>query len=135
MIDMSTNNQPSIPSGLSEAMIAAAVNNPGATISAGDLAEATVSSPRHHVPLKEADKDIRPNISGNRPNEGLVSGPSKNFGGRLAEQAHQFKADEAKRLKDIEETKSSLAPAALKRDIEILKRQVKKLQAQLKEGK
>ena len=124
---MSTSN---IPSGISEEMIQALVDNPGQTISNSPNGEATASPPRAQVPIKGYQSDIRPKVEGNTE---LISGLSSNFAKRLAKQAQTDSAASRKAQEKDQAEKETLLPTALRRDIEALRRQVKRLEKQLKD--
>ena len=68
-------------------MVEAAVSNPGAVVSKGDLESASAGAPRQSVPISGYGSEIRPRIANNDPSEGLIAGPSKSFGSHLAKLA------------------------------------------------
>ena len=127
MIDMSTNKKINLPEGITPEMVAAAVSNPGVVVS---KESATSSSPQRSIPIDGYQSQIRPNIPGNN---GFVTGPSKSLGSHLAQQAQDFAASEAARLKDEDESKKALSPQSLRRDVEALRREITRLKKQLKE--
>ena len=97
---------------------------------------ATVLTPSTSHPISGQLKDIRPNFAGNTPGkDGLVNNVSPSFAGRLAGQAQAFAKTELQRLEADAQAKESLTNKALRRDLEALRRQVKRLEKALKEVK
>ena len=125
---MSTNN---IPSGITQDMIDVAISNPGVAVSNGDLA--TARTPVNNISIRGAGKDLRPNVAGNRPQEGLVDGPSPKFSKGLASSAQADAAAQLKLLEDRQKEKESLSNQALRRDVEAMRRAVKRLEKQVKD--
>ena len=125
---MSINN---LPIGVTQEMIDVAVANPGVAVSNGDLA--TARTPVNSIAIRGAGKDLRPNVEGNRPQEGLVDGPSPKFIKGLATSAQADAAAQLKLLDDRQKEKESLSNQALRRDVEALRRAVKRLEKQVKE--
>lgn len=122
-----SDNKITVPSGLTEDMIQAAVENPGTTISAGS---ATSSAPKTSVPISGYGSNLRPVVKGN---DKLIVGPSSNFGGRLAKQAQQFAESESQRIEEINNEMKALSPQALRRDVEALRRALKRAEKKISE--
>ncbi len=126
---MSTNNN--LPIGVTQEMIDVAIANPGVAVSNGDLA--TARTPVNTIAIRGAGKDLRPNVEGNRPQEGLVDGPSPNFAKNLATTAQADAKAQLKVLEEEQKAKESLSNQALRRDLEAMRRAVKRLEKQVKE--
>ena len=121
-----------IPTGITPEMVEALVSNPGQTITPQDLKPQTFT-PTQRVGLRNETKDIRPNVQGNKPNDGLIGGPSPNFATGLAKQAQKDAAAALKEIEENQKQKELLSTSSLRRDLEALRRQVKRLEKQLKE--
>ena len=126
---MSINN---LPIGVTQEMIDVAVANPGVAVSNGDLA--TARTPVNTIAIRGAGKDLRPNVAGNRPQEGLVDGPSPKFAKGLASTAQADAKAQMEALEKQHKEKESLSNQALRRDVEALRRAVKRLEKQVKEA-
>ena len=100
----------------------------------GGLEGPVVITPSVQHQIRGHGKDLRPNVQGNRPNEKLIDNVSPKFAGRLAKQAQDFAKTELKRLEEEEKAKDSLSNRALRRDLEAMRRQIKRLEKQLKEA-
>ena len=103
------------------------------SLKSGDLSTPAVVARRNTVAISGYNSQIRPRVAGNNPAEGLVEGPSGDWAQRHAEQWQAEAAAEADRLKQQDESKSALTNESLRRDLEYLRRQVTKMQKQIKE--
>lgn len=126
---MSTNNN--LPTGITQDMIDAAIASPGVAVSNGDLA--TAKTPVNNISIRGAGKDLRPNVAGNRPQEGLIEGPSPKFVKGLATSAQADAAAQLKLIEDKQKEKESLSNQALRRDLEVMRRAVRRLEKQVKD--
>ena len=126
---MSNNNN--LPAGITQDMIDAAISNPGVAVSNGELA--TAKTPVNNIAIRGAGKDLRPNVANNRPNERLIEGPSPKFVKGLATSAQADAAAQLKLLDDKQKEKESLSNQALRRDLEVMRRQVRRLEKQVKD--
>ena len=119
--------------GLTEEMIQAAVNNPGATVSAGDVSEsATAIKPRVTHQISGFGKDLRPQI-GRKEGAPLVSNVSPTFGKRLGDEAIAFRENEMKRTKAEAADKELLQPYAIRRDLEAMRRALRRAEKRIAE--
>lgn len=120
--------------GLTQEMIDVAIANPGTAIIPSDYEQPSVSSPRQQVPLRGYGKQLRPNVEGNSPmKDGLVSGPSAQFTKNLISSAQEEAKAALQQMTDRQEEKESLSNKALRRDLEAMRRQVKRLEKTIKE--
>ena len=86
--------------------------------------------PKASIPISGYGKGLRPRMSSH--GENLISGPSADLPKKLACQAeHQQKERAQEAKKDREDP---LSPHNLRKDVEALKRSVKRLEKQLKEN-
>ena len=87
--------------------------------------------PKASIPISGYGKGLRPRMSSH--GENLISGPSADLPKKLAHQAEQQwkqRAEESKKVKE-----DPLTPHNLRKDVEALRRQIKRLEKQLKEIK
>ena len=130
---MTSNNNNNGIEGLTPEMIAAAVNNPGSTVSAGDLYEsATQVTPKVSHQISGYGKDLRPR-AGREDGAPLVSNVSPSFGKRLGDEAIEFRNQERRRAEAAAADKELLQPYAIRRDVEALRRALKRAEKRIAE--
>ena len=135
---MTDNKKTTVVAGLelSEADIEAMKNGmplSGAINRDGVFRGGSTFTPTQSIPIGNNPKQIRPNVAHNRPNEGLIEGPSPNFAGSLAKAAQDERDASRKAAADEIKKRESLSPTSLKRDLSATQRQVKRLSAAVKE--
>ena len=86
--------------------------------------------PKTSIQISGYGTNLRPRISSH--GESLISGPSADLPKKLACQAEQQQKDRAQEAKKNRE--DPLSPHNLRKDVEALKRSVKRLEKQLKEN-
>ena len=119
-----------VPSGVTEEMLQAAINNPGEVVSNN---EATKHTPSTSVDISPSAKGLRPQIGGQVAGDDRISRPSPNLAEKLSTGDERRRKEEQSRREEQEKESYALSPATLRKDLEILKRQVARLQKQLKE--
>ena len=119
-----------IPAGVTPEMLEFAVNNPGEVISNN---QATKHSPSTSVDISPSAKGLRPQIGGQVAGDSRINGPSKNFAVKLAAADEQRIKEEQKRREEQEKENHALNPQTLRKDLEALRREVKRLTKTIKE--
>lgn len=119
-----------IPSGVTPQMLEFAINNPGEVVSNN---EATTHTPSTSVDISPSAKGLRPQIGGQVAGDSRISRPSKNLAEKLSAGDEQRRKEEQKRQEEQERESHALHPQTLRKDLEILKRQVARLTKQVKD--
>ena len=99
----------------------------------GGIEDPSVVTPRNSVKISGHGKDIRPNLNGNTPNDGLINNLSPEFGKRLGDSAINERKAFLEEQEAQREQKASLTPQALKRDLSAAQRAIRRLERQVKE--
>jgi hypothetical protein len=97
--------------------------------------QATSIKPSQSIPISGYGHQLRPNVEGNRPAEGLVSAPSSEFAKRLGDQAVEEARVQAEAINKAQEEREALNPSTLLARLSYLERTVKKLEKQVQELK
>ena len=103
------------------------------SLSGGIGGAAEVVSPRQTHQLRGYGTNIRPRISGNDPNEGLIDGLGDDFGRKLGDKAIQQRNEDRERQQEEAKQKDTLKPESLKRDLSATQRAVKRLEKAVRE--
>ena len=119
-----------IPAGVTPEMLEFAINNPGEVVTNN---EATKHTPSTSVDISPSAKGLRPQIGGQVAGDDRISRPSPNLAEKLSTGDERRRKEEQSRREEQEKESYALNPATLRKDLEILKRQVARLQKQIKE--
>ena len=119
-----------IPSGVTPEMLEAAINNPGEVVTNN---QATKHTPSTSVDISPSAKGLRPQIGGQVAGDDRISRPSPNLAEKLSTGDERRRKEEQKRREEQEELSYALNPQTLRKDLEVLKRQVARLTKQVKE--
>ena len=119
-----------IPFGVTPEMLEFAVNNPGEVVTNN---KSTSHIPSTSIDISPSAKGLRPQIGGQEAGDSRINRPSKNLAQKLSAGDEQRRKEEQTRQKEQEELSHALNPQTLRKDLEALRREVKRLTKQLKE--
>ena len=111
-------------------MLEMAIDNPGEVVTNN---QATKHTPKASIDISAAAKGLRPQIGGQVAGAERINRPSPNRAEKLSAGDEQRRKEEAKRQEEQAELSYALNPQTLRKDIEALRREVKRLAKQIKE--
>ena len=119
-----------IPSGVTPEMLEMAINNPGEVVTNN---EATKHTPSTSVDISPSAKGLRPQIGGQVAGDARISRPSPNLAEKLSTGDELRRKEEQRRAEEQEKESHALNPQTLRKDLEALRREVRRLNKTVKE--